>query len=119
VHDKNTLSEDQMFDLYEAVELPHNGLPLDMPETPTPVEHEQPLQELGREKKVFSRDQLSASIQRLRSKGKSYKEIARGLNQINVATLSGHREWTTLEVQTLLPALVNSSPRHFTEGNNA
>ncbi|MGE4559555.1 MAG: hypothetical protein AB7E77_05110 [Desulfobulbus sp.] len=58
------------------------------------------------EKKVFSREELSRSIQRLRAKGKSYEEIARGLNQINVATLSGRPQWGVLEVHSLLPPLV-------------
>jgi hypothetical protein len=57
-------------------------------------------------KKIFSRDELALSIQRLRAKGKTYDEIVRGLNQINVATLSGQPQWTVLEVQKLLPALV-------------
>ncbi|MGD9947123.1 MAG: helix-turn-helix domain-containing protein [Desulfobulbus sp.] len=59
------------------------------------------------EKKIFSREELSRSIQRLRTKGKSYEEIARGLNQINVATLSGQPQWNVLEVQNLLPPLVS------------
>lgn len=59
--------------------------------------------------KVFSREQLAASIRRLRQKGKSYEEIARGLNQIGVATLSGQAHWTVIEVQTLLPPLVAAS----------
>lgn len=58
------------------------------------------------DKKFFSREQLSSSIINLRQKGKSYEEIARALNQIKAATLSGQPQWTTLEVQTLLPALV-------------
>ena len=58
--------------------------------------------------KIFSRDELALSIRRLRAKGKSYQEIARGLNQINVATLSGQPQWTVGEVQHLLPALVET-----------
>jgi len=64
--------------------------------------------EPARVRKHFSREQLAASVQRLRRKGKSYGEIARGLNQINVATISGHPEWTVQEVQALLPELVES-----------
>ncbi len=57
-------------------------------------------------KKVFRREELSQSVLRLRQKGKSYGEIARGLNQIKAATLSGKNEWTEAEVQSLLPPLV-------------
>lgn len=59
-------------------------------------------------KKSFSREQLAESILRLRRKGKSYQEIAKGLNHINAATLSGDAEWTEREVQSLLPALVDA-----------
>lgn len=59
-------------------------------------------------KKNFSRDELAETILRLRQRGKSYSEIARGLNHINVATLSGEPTWTEGEVQGLLPALVNT-----------
>lgn len=57
--------------------------------------------------KQFSREQLATTILRFRQKGKSYEEIAQGLNQIQVATLSGHAVWTAIEVQSLLPGLVN------------
>ncbi len=58
-------------------------------------------------KKVFSREQLSASILRLRRKGKSFDEIVQGLNRMGVATLSGQPQWTVPEVRTLLPSLVD------------
>ncbi len=57
-------------------------------------------------KKKFSREELAESVLRLRQKGKAYDEIASGLNQINVATLSGKPYWTEAEVQSLLPQLV-------------
>ena len=66
-------------------------------------------------RKVFSWEQLAVSIQRLRDKGKSYDEIARGLNQISVATVSGHPEWTVLEVQALLPGPMAPVPRAMTD----
>lgn len=59
----------------------------------------------------FSQAQLSASILHLRRKGKSYEEIARGLNTIQVLPLSGASRWTADMVRTLLPPLVNS--RHM------
>lgn len=61
-------------------------------------------------KKVFSEEELSSSILRLRQRGKSYADIARGLNQINVATLSGNLRWTEAEVQSLLPAIIDNEP---------
>ncbi|MBM9616528.1 helix-turn-helix domain-containing protein [Desulfobulbus rhabdoformis] len=62
-------------------------------------------------KKIYSQEELSRSIQRLRAKGKSFEEIAHGLNQINVATLSGRIQWSVHEVQQLLPPLVESPGR--------
>lgn len=62
------------------------------------------------EKKVFSKEELADNILRLRQRGKSYTEIARGLNHIKVATLSGKPVWTEAEVQSLLPALVDNDP---------
>lgn len=59
-------------------------------------------------KKVFNREQLAESILRLRQRGKSYEEIAQGLNHINAAAPSGEFEWTVDEVQSLLPSLVDS-----------
>jgi len=109
------LAEEQMPDLYESVVLPSSGQGLVAPAPFQPMATGRPQPIAGH--KVFSREQLSASIQRLRQKGKSYEEIARGLNQINVATLSGHPEWTILEVQTLLPGLVDTTPRSVIEDN--
>lgn len=63
---------------------------------------------VGENRKTFSREQLSASILRLRRKGKTYEDIARGLNRIGAATISGRSAWTALEVKTLLPSLVES-----------
>jgi len=62
------------------------------------------------EKKMFSKEELADNILRLRQRGKSYTEIARGLNHIKVATLSGKPIWTEAEVQSLLPALVDNDP---------
>jgi hypothetical protein len=108
-----TGEDEQIMDLYEAVELPPQFMTSGSPVLTEPQERVARPQD--KMKKEFSREQLSASIQRLRGKGKSYDEIARGLNQINVATLSGHPEWTTHEVQTLLPALVDGTPRSLRE----
>jgi hypothetical protein len=57
-------------------------------------------------KKIYTREELARSIRRLRAKGKSYEQIARGLNEIQVATVSGQPQWTVSEVQNLLPQLV-------------
>ncbi len=104
-------------DIYEMVELPETepevetgAVELDS-EVSTPLAVEAP----GAEKKVFLREELSRAIHRLRARGKSYEEIARGLNQINVATLSGQPQWSVPEVQALLPPLVPnpSSERAF------
>jgi len=102
-------SEERAMDIYEAMVLP-TAPP--KPPRPEPVQTlaEPPQSSPAKMQKTFSWKQLSASIQRLRKKGKSYGEIARGLNQINVTTLSGHPEWTVLEVQALLPGLVESVP---------
>lgn len=117
---KPSLPEDDAFELFETMQVPQTALTMEIPVTLTPPVEPvtAPPPEPAKGKKVFSREQLSASIQRLRSKGKSYEEIARGLNQINVATISGSPEWTTLEVQTLLPALVSGSFRSFAEEHN-
>ncbi|MCL2790825.1 MAG: helix-turn-helix domain-containing protein [Desulfobulbus sp.] len=108
-------SEERMASLYEAV-----VLPVAEPATPVleavPAAAEPSGPEPAKVKKTFSWEQLAASIQRLRQKGKSYEEIAWGLNQINVATISGHPEWTVLEVQALLPTLVDSFPRTMADG---
>jgi hypothetical protein len=62
----------------------------------------------------FSQAQLSASILHLRRKGKSYKEIARGLNKIQVLPLSGASQWTADMVRALLPPLIDLNSRHIT-----
>ena len=69
----------------------------------------------GPGKKVFSREQLSTSILRLRRKAKSFEEIAGGLNRLGVATLSGQPEWTAPEVKTLLPPLVPGAARSLAD----
>ncbi|MBM9511863.1 helix-turn-helix domain-containing protein [Desulfogranum marinum] len=61
------------------------------------------------DKKIFSKEELSESVLRLRQRGKSYAEIARGLNHINAATLSGTPLWSAAEVQSLLPSLVDNN----------
>jgi hypothetical protein len=108
-----TREENRFTDLYETVKLPESVVTMRFPDLDRQDEGMATLR--GKEKKVFSREQLAASIQRLRRKGKSYEEIARGLNQIDVATLSGHPEWNTLEVKNLLPALVEGTSHSFPE----
>jgi hypothetical protein len=103
--------EAQEMDLFESVVLPSSGPVVVPPEPLRPIESVQPRVEPDRGQKMFSREQLAASIQQLRRKGKSYEEIARGLNQINVATISGKPQWTNLEVQTLLPGLMETGQR--------
>lgn len=89
--------DDIVVDVYEPpVQLPENG--------PMPSVRA----DFATGKKVFNREQLSASVLHLRRKGKSYDEIARGLNRIGAATLSGRSLWTVLEVKTLLPSLVDA-----------
>jgi hypothetical protein len=105
--------QEQIMDLYEAVELPPRFMAAGSPVLT--VSKERAATPQATEKKKFSPGQISASILRLRGKGKSYEEIAHGLNQINVATLSGHAQWTAHEVQALLPALVDGSPRTLGE----
>ena len=112
-HEIGQPPEELVPDLYETVVLPPSGFGMASTEPFQPMATALPSQEPGQERKVFSREQLAVSIQRLRRKGKSFDEIARGLNQINVATLSGHPEWTILEVQTLLPGLVDMDHRHL------
>lgn len=70
----------------------------------------------GPERKIYSRAQLSASILRLRRKGKSYAEIASALNRIEAVTLSGQPQWTVVEVRTLLPALVEADDQGLVHG---
>ncbi|MCL2457391.1 MAG: helix-turn-helix domain-containing protein [Desulfobulbus sp.] len=106
--------EKQAADIYEAVALPTAAL---APPRPEPGRSGVKPSRSSKARKTFSWEQLAVSIQRLRRKGKSYEEIARGLNQINVATLSGHPEWTVLEVQALLPGLVAPAPSAMTGGN--
>ncbi|MCL1979731.1 MAG: helix-turn-helix domain-containing protein [Proteobacteria bacterium] len=111
--------EEQATDIYEAVVLPTvepepawteaehpvlEPLRLESPKVKPPKSGPVGMQ------KTFSWEQLSTSIRHLRRKGKSYEEIARGLNQIKVATPSGHPEWTVPEVQALLPRLVTPAP---------
>lgn len=56
----------------------------------------------GANKKIFSREQLAASILRCRRNNKSDEEVARALNTINAATLSGRLEWSADQVRNLL-----------------
>ncbi len=95
--------------IYEVVELP-SAVAEVPPELAEPQGEESSFDADVEEpaKKVFSQEELARSIQRLRVRGKSFEEIARGLNQINVATLSGQVSWSALEVQSLLPPLVVS-----------
>ena len=89
--------------LFETIELPEY---IQQTQTFTTMAPAPPAQDASPGKKIFSREQLSASILRLRRKGKSYAEIAGALNQIGATTLSGRPQWTVLEVRTLLPGLV-------------
>ncbi|MDD2463989.1 MAG: helix-turn-helix domain-containing protein [Desulfobulbus sp.] len=93
--------------IYEVVELSQDDTVVLASSVELPPEVNLQLTEVE-EKKIFSSEELSRSIQRLRAKGKSYEEIARGLNQINVATLSGLPLWSEREVQNLLPPLVSN-----------
>lgn len=68
--------------------------------------------------KVFSRDQLAASVLQLRRRGKGYADIARGLNRLGAATLSGRPEWTVADVQALLPPLVGGDEGRPPDGNS-
>ena len=89
--------------LFETIELPEY---FQQTQTFTTIAPAPPAPEASPGKKIYSREQLSASILRLRRKGKSYAEIAGALNQIGATTLSGRPQWTVLEVRTLLPGLV-------------
>lgn len=87
--------------IYEVVDLDQlaeASIPSSTPPQPT----------TATERKQFSRAELAQSIQRLRAKGKSFEEIALGLNRLQVAPLSGQPLWTAPEVQSLLPALVSN-----------
>jgi hypothetical protein len=96
--------------LFETIPLPEHFQQKQTVATPTLT-----AQDAGSEKKIYSREQLSASILRLRRKGKSYAEITGALNQIEAATLSGQPQWTALEVRTLLPALMDSTPQSLAD----
>ncbi|MDY0391144.1 MAG: helix-turn-helix domain-containing protein [Desulfobulbus oligotrophicus] len=100
------LSADRPSDLYEAIVLPADFTSL---HTATPASPPPDRQEAWHPKKTFSREQLAASVQRLRQKGKSYEEIARALDQIQAAPPSGRLEWSASEVQSLLPPLVDNT----------
>ena len=98
-------------DIYEVVDLPEamSGIAVGPVEPESEATAPVAVDVPAGEKKVFLREELARSIHRLRSSGKSYEEIARGLNRINVATLSGQPQWTVPEVQALLPPLVPDS----------
>ena len=100
--------------LFETIHVPEH---FQLAQTITALPPATPAQSPGPEKKIFSREQLSASILRLRRKGKSYGEIAGGLNRIAAATLSGKHEWTISEVMTLLPALVDTGAPNLLDEN--
>jgi hypothetical protein len=102
-------------ELFETIELPERfpqaqTIETVRPTTPTPIPDST--------KKIFSSEQLSASILQLRRKGKSFDEIARGLNRIEAATLSGQPEWTVAEVRTLLPSLVDTDAQSLAHGGD-
>lgn len=100
--------------LFETIHVPEH---FQLAQTVTAPPPATPAPGSGPDKKVFSREQLSASILRLRRKGKSYGEIAGGLNRIAAATLSGKQEWTISEVMTLLPALVDTGAPNLLDEN--
>ncbi len=87
--------------MYEVVELSAVAeVPASSPATTVAHPPSEPV-------KRFSREELTQSVLRLRAKGKSFEEIALGLNRLQVATPSGQLLWTVSEVQSLLPGLVN------------
>ena len=90
--------------MYEVVDLADVAEPPAPPLPPVSTVTDKPVEG----SKHFPREELAQSIQRLRAKGKSYEEIALGLNRLQVAPPSGHPLWTALEVQSLLPGLVPS-----------
>jgi hypothetical protein len=96
--------------LFETIELPKHFQQAQMVAA---IATTTPAQGSGPGKKIYSREQLSASILRLRRKGKRYAEIAGALNRIEAATLSGQPQWTVLEVRTLLPGLVDSDTQNL------
>lgn len=87
--------------MYEVVELASVAAPA--APNPSPTVAAAPSEPVKR----FSSEELTQSVQRLRAKGKSFEEIALGLNRLQVATPSGQPLWTVPEVQGLLPGLVN------------
>jgi hypothetical protein len=101
------ISGSELFESIKLQEMPHKT------GTTEAIRQEMPAAMHSPNKKVFSREQLSASILRLRRKGKSYAAIATGLNQVGAATLSGQPEWTIAEVRTLLPALTDVDAQHL------
>lgn len=102
-------------ELFESIELPER---FPQAQTIENVRPTAPAPDSGPAKKIFSREQLSASILRLRRKGKSFDEIAQGLNRIEAATLSGQPEWTVAEVRTLLPSLVDTDAQGLVHGGD-
>jgi hypothetical protein len=106
-------------DLYQVVEIEPTSLSPLSPAAPLAQQEIRSSTQPPVAQKLFSREELAASISRLRHKGKSYEEIARGLNQLAVATLSGHPTWTVPEVQSLLPPLVDGSHPDQPTGNGA
>lgn len=89
--------------MYEVVDLAAEAAPPPLPNAPaTSIVADQSPSAAKR----FPREELIQSVQRLRAKGKSFEEIALGLNRLQVATPSGQPQWTVPEVQSLLPALV-------------
>lgn len=106
----------ESMELFETIRIPES---VPQPQVTPSIEVVRPVTSVpdpGPAKKIYSREKLSASILQLRRKGKSYDEIAGGLNKIAAATLSGQPAWTALEVRTLLPSLVDMDPRRLTQG---
>lgn len=132
---------DDLMRLMVGLQLEYKPMPMEFPadpqphrETAPPVSHVHPVRMVESPeggtlqtvmatesprpaKKTFSREQLTASILRLRRNHKSYEEIARALNRIDAATLSGQPEWTVAEVKTLLPPLVDMDPGALDDDN--
>lgn len=93
-----TVRREGIYEVVNLDQLAETSVPSSTPPLPT----------TATARKQFSRAELAQSIQRLRAKGKSFEEIALGLNRLQVAPLSGQPLWTAPEVQSLLPALVSN-----------
>lgn len=111
LHASETPAISPSLELFQSITLPDISPPAPRPELEQAAV--EPAASLAADQgtgKVFTREQLTASIDRLRQKGKSFEEIALGLNRIGAATLSGLPDWTVTEVQSLLSPLLGDQP---------